>query len=150
MNCKYLRLRTKNNKKYFYCSLIKKKIHRSKCYTCSKKEYKEYKRIRKRTNTLAKRENNRFSIIYNDLTKCAVCGSKLGINKHEVFYGSYRQNSIKYGMVIPLCQEHHTGNNGIHNNRDIDLYFKRLFQSEFEKTHTRDEFIKLFGKSYLK
>lgn len=105
--------------------------------------------MKKKTYKLAKAERNRYSIIYDDLTKCAICTSTYNINLHEVYYGSNRQNSIKYGCVIPLCQEHHTGDNGIHNHRNIDMYYKRMFQEEMEKTMSREEFISIFHKNYL-
>lgn len=106
--------------------------------------------MRKKTYKLAKAERNRKSIIYSDLSCCAVCGNTYNINIHEIFYGVNRQKSIKYGCVIPLCPEHHTfGPNAIHNNRAMDLYFKKMFQEELEKTMTRDEFIKIFYISYL-
>lgn len=34
-------------------------------------------------------------------------------------------------------------------NKEMDLELKRVYQKEYEKTHTREEFIKLIGKSYL-
>ena len=40
-------------------------------------------------------------------------------------------------------------NNSVHYNRNMDLELKRVYQKEYEKNHTREEFIKLIGKSYL-
>ena len=40
-------------------------------------------------------------------------------------------------------------NNSVHYNRDMDLELKRIYQKEYEKNHTREEFIRLIGKSYL-
>ena len=37
----------------------------------------------------------------------------------------------------------------VHNDREMDLILKRRYQEEYEKNHTREEFIKLIGKSYL-
>jgi hypothetical protein len=34
-------------------------------------------------------------------------------------------------------------------NRQNDLILKRAAQSDFEKEHTREEFISIFGRSYL-
>lgn len=49
-----------------------------------------------------------------------------------------------------LCHEHHnTSNNSVHFNREMDLKLKRLYQEEYEKNHTREEFIKIIGKNYL-
>ena len=33
---------------------------------------------------------------------------------------------MKYGLVIPLCIEHHTGEYGIHNNKQLDEYYHKL------------------------
>lgn len=37
----------------------------------------------------------------------------------------------------------------VHFNKEMDLELKRVYQKEYEKNHTREEFIKLIGKSYL-
>ena len=101
--------------------------------------------MKQRTNKLARLEKNRKSIITEDLTHCIICGN-LKQHLHEVFYGRNRLNSIKYGMVMPICFNCHKT---IHNNIDMDMYYKMLFQKEYEKTHTRDEFISIFYKNYL-
>jgi len=70
--------------------------------------------------------------------------------RHEVFYGTKcRQLSIKYGMQKDLCPEHHRGPAGPHKNKEYDLLLKREAQKKFEIEHSRAEFIKIFGKSYL-
>lgn len=157
MNCKYYRTRTKKYKKYGYCIKYKKEVSLF-CKECDKIEYKQYKQIKKRTYKLAKAEKERFSIIYSDLTKCCECGLKAGdfdmrinqctrIEKNEVFEGSYRQTSIKLGMIAPLCIFCHK-----QFHKDIlgmNLSFKIKFEKEYLKTHTRDEFIKNFGQDYI-
>lgn len=93
----------------------------------------------------------RKSIIQTDLDECWVCGTKQNIHIHHIFYGtSNRKQSEKYGCIIALCQEHHTGNEGVHFNRALDITLKRTAQVYFE-THigNRDEFREIFGKSYL-
>lgn len=102
--------------------------------------------MKKRTNKQTKREKERFSIIYQDLTKCALCTSKSNIEKNEVFEGAKRGASIKHGFVIPLCKIHHKK---FHNNREFALIIKRQFQKEFEKTHTREEFLSIIHRNYL-
>lgn len=93
--------------------------------------------------------DKRFSIIVDDLSYCVVCG-KPHPHKHEVFFGKNRKLSIKYGMVIPLCYEHHEGNESPHMDREIDLQFKQEAQAIWESTYgTREDFIRIFGKSYL-
>ena len=93
--------------------------------------------------------DKRFSILVDDLDYCIVCG-KPHPHKHEVFFGSKRTLSIKYGMVLPLCYLHHEGNESPHMNREIDLQYKKKAQAIWESTYgTREDFIRIFGKSYL-
>ena len=94
------------------------------------------------------KKDNRFSVLVNDLTKCVECGEKA--NKHEVFYGNNRQKSIKHGLVIPLCIKHHTeAVTGIHHNEKLKIKWHKIAQRKFEETHTREEFMQIFGKNYL-
>lgn len=81
---------------------------------------------------------------------CIVCGSPY-IHIHHVFYGTAnRKLSEQYGYKIPLCQMHHTGPEGIHFKRELDLFWKKAAQVDFEsKFGTRDDFRKTFGRSYL-
>lgn len=75
--------------------------------------------------------------------ECAICGNNQ-IAMHHIFEGRNRKNSTKYGMIVPLCPYHH---NWVHKMNYKG--FKEQAQKEFEKTHTREEFIKIFGRSYL-
>lgn len=91
----------------------------------------------------------RYSIL-NNLDKCYFCG-KPRQAIHEVYFGyANRKKSIENGFCVGLCHEHHNMSfNCVHNNREMDLELKRVYQKEYEKTHTREDFIKLIGKSYL-
>ena len=58
--------------------------------------------------------------------------------------------SEQYGMKVWLCQEHHTGNTGVHFNKELDLKLKRMGQEYFENHYgSREVFIRTFGRSYL-
>lgn len=72
-------------------------------------------------------------------------------HKHEVFFGSgKRELSIRYRMILPLCYEHHEGKYGPHMCRTTDLAYKCMAQEVWECTYgDRDDFIAVFGKSYL-
>ena len=91
----------------------------------------------------------RYSIL-NNLDKCFFCG-KTAECIHEVYFGTAnRQISIKNGFCAGLCNKHHNiSKNSVHNNRCMDLQLKKLYQEEYEKTHTRQDFINLIGKNYL-
>lgn len=167
--CKNCKTRTKKGTCYNYCSKLRKIIDKAMdCKNCDELEPRIYKGFKKSTlkeksplkigkmknksNRLAKLERNRFSIIVDDLTKCCVtdCDCTEGIQLHEVFYGAYRHTSIKYGLVIPLCGLHHTiGEFAIHNNREMDLYYKRMGQTIFERKYSHELFIKEFKIDYL-
>ena len=148
MKCNYFKIRRKKGKVYYYCTLKKKEVSFS-CYReCDKKEYKEYKPIKKRSYKLAKREKERFSIIYRNLSKCCVKGCLTPyykVEKNEVFEGSYRNRSINYGAVCPFCKNHH---DLFHNDILFNLTYKVKFQSEFIKMHSIEWFIKTFGQDY--
>lgn len=91
------------------------------------------------------------SIISNK-NKCFICGFTGHIHHHHIYHGtSNRDNSEEDGLKVPLCYECHEGTNGVHgkNGRELDLYLKRLGQEKYEETHTREEFIERYGKSFL-
>lgn len=154
--CIYL----KNRKGKPFCKNLNKQINFSECSNCKKKEYKPVKvyqlksnkPIKQRTKKQAKAERDRFSLFTDDLSKCIICG-KSPVNKHEIFYGSNRHNSIKYGLVIPLCTcEHHVSNvEGIHKDKELCKEWQVKGQSTFMKHYnkTKDEFIEIFGRNYL-
>lgn len=74
-----------------------------------------------------------------------------GIDEHHIFSGTAnRKKSEEHGLKIWLCHNrHHLGAEGPHMNRLVDLSLKGIAQREFEKNHTREEFRKEFGKSWL-
>jgi hypothetical protein len=90
------------------------------------------------------------SVLIEDLETCCVCGSP-HVQLHHVLYGvGNRQIADRYGYIVPLCLEHHTGNGGVHFNNEMDLHFKQMAQEHFETHHgSREDFIKIFGRSYL-
>lgn len=156
MNCKNFKTRTKTiNKKrtiYNYCIKLKNNITYNNCKNCIFKEYKEYKKLqsnkamKSRSTKLAKLEKNRFSVFTDNLDKCFLCPNKKD-HLHEIFAGRNRRNSMKCGFVLPLCFS-------CHEKYQNDVIFNRRWyrkcQRYFEKNvGTRDEFIKIFGKSWL-
>lgn len=144
MNCKHYKIRTKKGIKYTYCTLLKKEVNFN-C-KCSSLEYKQKKMLKKTTYSHSKKEKERFSIIYQDMIKCASCGSKIGhIDKNEVFSGAYRMLSIKYGCVVPFCHDCHEM---FHNNRLFNLTYKIKFQKELIKLYGYDWYIETFKINY--
>lgn len=90
------------------------------------------------------------SVLVEDQERCVICG-KPAVQRHHVFFGSNRKNAHEDGYWIPLCLKHHIGESkeAIHFNHDLDLYWKQQAQKHFEKTHTREQFRRRYGKSYL-
>ena len=84
-----------------------------------------------------------------DVSACYVCGNP-NTQWHHIYYGNNRQNSTKYGYIIGLCLEHHTGNTGVHFNTKLDKELKQMAQRHFEQWYGyREDFIKIFGRNYL-
>jgi len=169
MNCKNHRIRTKKGNKYGYCTLYKKEVpvFGCKCESIDQKMYNNWsmnvnkiinlhnktkntvqKSIKKRSYKLAKREKERYSIIYQDLSKCCVNGCltpNYNVQKNEVFDGAYRQLSIKHGMICPLCDNHHKQ---FHKDRRFAIKYKIQFEEEFLKNHVKEEWLDIFKIDY--
>lgn len=170
-------IKKRNNKPY--CKLLKKEITFSLCKECDNKEYKKSTSIKKspvaselsnnsqmrknaqylekispkkvklrqKSNKLAKLERNRKSVFTDNLDICYLCGKKKN-DLHEVYAGRNRINSIKYGFVLPICRECHSLNQ---NNPFFNDYWHRQGQLYWEKNiGSREEFIKVFRRNYLK
>ena len=114
--------------------------------TLAKKQQKPAK-MRNKSNKLAKLERNRYSVFTEDLEHCYLCGKKKN-DLHEVYAGRNRINSIKYGFVLPLCGECHSLNQ---NNPFFNDYWHKQGQIYWEDfIGTREEFISVFRRNYLK
>lgn len=140
-NCIYI----KKRKNKPYCKLLNKEIEFSQCRRCEEKEYKPKKiyKIKQRTYKQAKAEKNRYSILTDNLTVCIECGKRKE-SLHEIFRGRNRQNSIKWGLVIPLCLKCHAS-------LEIEEKWKTKGQKAFMEYYNKstDDFIKIFFRNYL-
>ena len=86
--------------------------------------------------------------IIQDEKKCMVCGSPY-VELHHIIHGTAnRKLSDKYGLTCWLCREHHTGNTGVHFDKNFDLELKKYAQHRFNEEYEED-FRTVFGKSYL-
>lgn len=101
--------------------------------------------MKQKTYKLQKLEKNRFSILTDNMDECYMCSNNK-VDIHEIYAGSNRKTSMENGFCVPLCREHHKL-------LQYDIVFgnqmKRICQLQFEKTGTREQFIKLIGKNYL-
>lgn len=104
---------------------------------------KEVTAIKKKSKKLSKLERKRDKDIVKEGI-CEICGKySKRLDPHEIFGGSNRKRSIKNKFIKLLCRECHSSEEIINQLR-IDT------QKEYEKTHTRQEFIDLIGKNYIR
>lgn len=89
--------------------------------------------------------------VLQDEKKCYFCHKTYGLEDHHVLFGTAnRKISEKYGLKVWLCNNHHTGQAGVHRNREFDLMLKQMAQEYYEEHYgTREDFIREFNKSYL-
>ena len=108
----------------------------------AEKSAKKSAEIKKKSSKLAKLERQRDKGLVKSGI-CENCGKfSKRLDPHEIYGGSNRKRSIAHKFVKLLCRECHSNENIINQLR-IDT------QKEYEKNHTRNDFIKLIGKSYL-
>ena len=97
------------------------------------------------------------SIMHKSDGTCYLCmllngdGRKHGIlHRHHVFGGPNRIHSEECGLTVWLCVEHHeTGPMAAHRNKAVADILHQAGQQAFEETHTRKEWMTIFGKNYL-
>lgn len=162
-NCIYLK--QKFNHK-FECKRNKEEICLRDCSNCPYKEYKKctitvkkstYKwknaqkspvycaKMKQRSSKLSKLERNRFSLFTDNMNKCYFCPNKKD-HIHEIFCGRNRQNSMKYGLCLPICE-------ACHSKYQNDFLFNKEWhkkgQAMFNKAYPDLNFENIFKKNYL-
>ena len=144
--CKNFKIRSKKYKKYCYCILFKKEVPFS-CYKeCDQKKYKDYNKLKKRTNKQSKLDKSRsVSLFTNNLNICYLCGLKKD-HLHEVFYGRNRSNSIKYGLFIPVCLKCHKK---CHKDLNLIETLHKKGQLLFICNYPELDFVSIFKANYL-
>lgn len=156
MNCIYLK--QKLNYK-FECKRNKQEICLRNCSNCPYKEYKMQQctldknktqknrkiSFKQKSSKLAKLERNRFSLFTDDLEHCIICNKKKK-HMHEIFCGRNRQNSMRYGLCLPICELCH---NKYQNNAVFNLKWHKKGQAMFNKTYPNLKFEDIFKKNYL-
>lgn len=81
---------------------------------------------------------------------CYICGTNMALEKHHILRGINRQNADKEGLWVWLCHWHHTGSkDAVHNNKDLDKALRMFAQMVWEKEHSHDEWMRIFGRNYL-
>ena len=83
------------------------------------------------------------------MSECFICHTTANLERHHIYGGRNRKISERLGLVVYLCVEHHRGANGVHFNAVLMQDLHEWGQREFEKTHTREEFMRAIGRNYL-
>ena len=83
--------------------------------------------------------------------ECYITHDTRNLHKHHIFAGGNRKNSEKYGMWIWLRADwHNMAPYGVHQNAELDQQIKKIAQAKWEENFgSREEFRKVFGKSWL-
>ena len=78
--------------------------------------------------------------------RCFLCQRVGKMQVHHCLHGSRRKAADAYGLTVHLCPMCHTL---LHDHGTNDLYLEQLAQNTFEREHSREDWMKIFGKSYL-
>ena len=78
--------------------------------------------------------------------RCFLCQRYGKMQVHHCLHGSRRKAADAYGLTVHLCPMCHTL---LHDHGTNDLYLEQLAQNTFEREHSREDWMKIFGKSYL-
>lgn len=114
--------------------------------TLAKKQQKQIK-MQNKSNKLASLERNRYSVFGNDTEKCYLCDSTYKLTWHEIYSGKNRQNSMKNGLCLRLCLNCHSKEQ---EDSQFNDYWHKQGQLYWEENiGSREEFIKVFRRSYL-
>lgn len=98
-----------------------------------------------KTNKLRKLEQQRKSILTDDLEHCIIC-KQSPVDLHEIYGAGSRKQSMIYNFIAPLCRQCHQY---ITLNYNENLKLKQICQRKFEENHTREEFMQIIHKNYL-
>lgn len=78
--------------------------------------------------------------------RCYLCKRYGRMQVHHCLHGSRRRAADAYGLTVHLCPLCHTL---LHDHGVNDLYLEQTAQAAFEREHSREEWMRIFGKSYL-
>lgn len=91
------------------------------------------------------------SILQED-KECFVTHDTEGLHVHHIMNGPNRRLAEEDGLWIYLRWDHHIENSPYktpHNDRETDLYYKAMAQKKYEETHSREEWMARYGRSFL-
>lgn len=90
------------------------------------------------------------SILKTKSGVCYICKRQTDTALHHIYFGPNRKISDRNGFIVFLCPDcHQYGAHAVHKCRETDLKLKAICQRVYEKTHSRDDFMRLIGRNYL-
>lgn len=105
--------------------------------------------IKCKQKTAKKLKGEYWSVFTSDMHHCIISGTSSNVQPHHIFDAALKTFSEKYGFIIPLAGEYHTlSSEAIHNNRDLDLYWKCKCEDYWINVldRTKEEWLKETGK----
>lgn len=109
-------------------------------------------RVKQKT---ARKNSAPYFSIFGALDVCYITGSKekdgYKIVPHHIFEGPYKAASEKYGFILPIRIDWHTGfSYSIHEDIELSLKYKRICQDYYINVlnKSEDNFIREFGHLY--
>lgn len=104
-----------------------------------------------------KRKRHKQSILNTARGTCFLCArlhndlrEKYTEEHHIIFGSGQRDISEAEGLKVDLCLDHHrAGPEAVHNNQEMRELLCRIVQEEYEKSHTREEWMEISRKNYL-
>lgn len=104
-----------------------------------------------------KRKIHKKTILKTEKGICYLCANLDGdysrkyTEEHHVLFGSgQRAVSEAEGLKVNLCMDHHrTGKMAVHNSKAMRKNLCRIAQEEYEKAHSRAEWMEFSKKNYL-
>lgn len=90
--------------------------------------------------------------IVSEAKDCYLCEKPGFVECHHIFGGPNRELSEMYGLTVRLCRYCHRINpESAHgsNNKKTQEYLHLRGQQAFEALHSREEFMRIFGKNYI-
>ena len=87
------------------------------------------------------------TVIHGDVDDaCYLCHRGGALQVHHCVHGTRRKAADEYGLTVHLCPICHTL---LHDHGYNDLFLEQTAQLAFEREYGREEWMKIFGKSYL-
>ena len=81
---------------------------------------------------------------------CFLTGRTDNLELHHCLNGTHqRKKCDQDGLVVWLTHDEHWNLHNTIEGKEIKRWLKQVAQEVYEQDHTREEFIKRYGKSYL-